>query len=375
MKKYTMKKLLALTLCVLFIFGFAFSSFALAIGDIDGKDGIKAADARLALRAAVKLDTLSDEQFAAADVNFDGEVTSADARLILRAAVGLEQLQEPETDPLEGAAEQFNSYVNPIKTAEHTISHIEINTSESKVKNNNIKFNKAAIGALLVASGEVSLLEVDEMLNAMEKELVNGLDYSETVNGEFYKNEAVSNDNFPIFGDELVSKLEYEDIEEYTVEEVSSVDFSEVLSDTYEVNSNSVYDTSSYKLKEVENLTKVTLVIKSEDYSLIKDSTEETSLMKVTNMNLRELVSSMSQMEGLDEQYGSVSCENATSTATIIYYFDSANENAPVAAMYDVTVECLPTLTFDVMGLISGDITLSLTNNAKTLYFFDGYYE
>ena len=60
--------------------------------DTDGDGQITAADARLALRASVGLETLSEEQILAADVNNDGEVTSADARFILRLSVGLETL-------------------------------------------------------------------------------------------------------------------------------------------------------------------------------------------------------------------------------------------------------------------------------------------
>ena len=64
------------------------------LGDVDGNGYIEAADARLALRASVGLETLSDEQTVIADVDGSGEVESDDARLILRASVGLE---DPET--------------------------------------------------------------------------------------------------------------------------------------------------------------------------------------------------------------------------------------------------------------------------------------
>lgn len=59
-------------------------------GDIDGNGEITSADARLALRASVGLETLSAEAGQAADVDGDEKVTSADARLILRYSVGLE---------------------------------------------------------------------------------------------------------------------------------------------------------------------------------------------------------------------------------------------------------------------------------------------
>jgi len=63
------------------------------LGDVDMNGEIKAADARLALRASVGLETLSEIQKKAADVDKNGEIKAADARLILRASVGLETLK------------------------------------------------------------------------------------------------------------------------------------------------------------------------------------------------------------------------------------------------------------------------------------------
>lgn len=62
------------------------------LGDVDGDKKITAADARLALRIAAKLEKASAEQYKAADVNGDGIVTSADARKILRHSANLESL-------------------------------------------------------------------------------------------------------------------------------------------------------------------------------------------------------------------------------------------------------------------------------------------
>ncbi len=66
----------------------------LLLGDVDGDNRVSAADARVALRASVELEKLTDQQFLAADVDKNGKLQAADARLILRAAVGLETLQE-----------------------------------------------------------------------------------------------------------------------------------------------------------------------------------------------------------------------------------------------------------------------------------------
>lgn len=61
-------------------------------GDVDGDGSISSADARLALRRSVGLETYKNNspEFTACDVDFDGDVTAADARLILRGSVGLE---------------------------------------------------------------------------------------------------------------------------------------------------------------------------------------------------------------------------------------------------------------------------------------------
>ena len=64
------------------------------LGDVNGDGKVTAADARLALRRAVGLETYEagSVKFLACDVDGNGKVTAADARKILRAAVGLEKL-------------------------------------------------------------------------------------------------------------------------------------------------------------------------------------------------------------------------------------------------------------------------------------------
>ncbi len=80
---------LATLLCLMML---PVSAFAGTLGDVDANGKVDATDARLALRAAVGLDVLSDEAKEAADVDLSGTVDATDARLILRAAVGLEDL-------------------------------------------------------------------------------------------------------------------------------------------------------------------------------------------------------------------------------------------------------------------------------------------
>ena len=65
---------------------------AVILGDVDDDKSITAADARLALRRAVELETYApgSREYIACDVDKADGVTAADARLILRAAVELE---------------------------------------------------------------------------------------------------------------------------------------------------------------------------------------------------------------------------------------------------------------------------------------------
>lgn len=59
------------------------------LGDVNFDGKVSAADARLALRIAAKLENPTAEQFIVANVIVDANVTAADARLILRVSAKL----------------------------------------------------------------------------------------------------------------------------------------------------------------------------------------------------------------------------------------------------------------------------------------------
>ncbi|MBQ7637285.1 MAG: dockerin type I repeat-containing protein [Clostridia bacterium] len=94
------KLFISVILAALTIALFVFTASANAIGDVDNDKSVTASDARLALRAAVKLENFAagSAEFLASDVDFDNSITSSDARLILRAAVKLETLKEKPAD-------------------------------------------------------------------------------------------------------------------------------------------------------------------------------------------------------------------------------------------------------------------------------------
>lgn len=65
------------------------------LGDMNNDGAINLKDARMALRAAVELETFEEttHAFLVGDVDHDGQITLADARMILRAAVEIEDLR------------------------------------------------------------------------------------------------------------------------------------------------------------------------------------------------------------------------------------------------------------------------------------------
>ncbi|MBQ6019204.1 MAG: dockerin type I repeat-containing protein [Clostridia bacterium] len=67
-----------------------------SLGDVNKDEKVNAKDARLALRAAARLETLDDLQTKLADVDGDGKIKAGDARKILRAAAKLEPLPETQ---------------------------------------------------------------------------------------------------------------------------------------------------------------------------------------------------------------------------------------------------------------------------------------
>ncbi len=95
-----MKKVLSMILAAAMLLTCLAAAFAARPGDMDADSKVTASDARTVLRAAVGLDVLTPEQFAAADADRDNRITASDARLVLRCAVDLESLDPapiPET--------------------------------------------------------------------------------------------------------------------------------------------------------------------------------------------------------------------------------------------------------------------------------------
>lgn len=108
--------LLAVLLSAVSFMAPAYASMA---GDLDGDGTVSPEDARLTLRAAVRLEIIEKSlaDFQVADVDRNGEIEPADARHILRASVGLEDLEELARGDIDWIlchnAEWWKEYKNP----------------------------------------------------------------------------------------------------------------------------------------------------------------------------------------------------------------------------------------------------------------------
>ena len=109
MKRKLFFAVLAAAVC---LFTFALFANAVVLGDIDGDSRRTASDARLALRASVKLENYApgSPEFTAADADGNGAINANDARIILRVSVRLDPLPE---DPAEVLVDT-DEYVDPV---------------------------------------------------------------------------------------------------------------------------------------------------------------------------------------------------------------------------------------------------------------------
>lgn len=147
-------------------------------GDIDGNGIVDTEDARLALKAASGLYSLTDDEtLIKADIDRDGSVTVYDARQILKATAGLTSLQPTGSfSGFDGGGifntddeliEYFNSALNKIKIAEPEYSYSAGFTKTSTDKLNEFQIKKIEfLGVDIGSSAEKITEEVKDMIIA-----------------------------------------------------------------------------------------------------------------------------------------------------------------------------------------------------------------
>lgn len=338
-KRSFLSIILAIILCCSSLF---VGASALTMGDVDGDGEVKAADARLALRASVGLENFNEEQKAAADVDGDGTIKAADARLILRASVGLEVLPELEKeehpeyhifekisttgktvcsfDGCEAELPSFNDIVNALKSTENGANYFT-GILEDITHNDKMEL-----------SGSFSSMMDDETNVAST-----ATSYSDLI-----VNRLLTINNFPTNGETYVSALTDSDVKSITIEETDGIDFISALPDSFTVDKNT-YDLTAIKSAEFPSVYKVTLVLNPEAVDIKKSASGASTFDKIyiadynkklesvrseINSGLSELATEMENMNISFSSSGTI-----TSSLTVEYFID-AETLTPLAAKY-----------------------------------------
>lgn len=106
---------------------FAMTSIAASLGDINGDGHVNSTDARILLRVAARLDSLSASQKTVADLNGDSHINSTDARILLRVAARLQTIpSETEIRDIDKLSFMINGEkYNIIRDGNKIISKLE----------------------------------------------------------------------------------------------------------------------------------------------------------------------------------------------------------------------------------------------------------
>ena len=208
----------------------------------------------------------------------------------------------------------------------------------------------------------------------------------------------------PVFNEDYVSRLGAGDVDSITVERVSGLDFSKVLSgfDDKFTSGKTEYDASPYKAMKVEgNVIKVTIDVKNEKYYggiELLPAAEQTSLQKIFGTDVREQLFSDSScskdcpencaehhyvkggngklfMETNQDGMGMKMTLNDMSTDGKVTYYFLEETYEPIAAVYEESEIMNQHMEMEInVGLvIKGKMdTLSKTNSV-TVYVFPNY--
>ena len=261
------------------------------------------------------------------------------------------------------AVPSFNDLVNVLKDGTHSYSGFKVTDSQAEQP----KFT--------------GLLEI--MLNMIPKkereQMYSELTTNETVYSAFISNRQISDYNFNLTGEKVVSKLKDSDPQSLKMEYVKGVDFIASLPNTYVNERNINEDLTPIKNTKLGDVLKVTVTFAPES------NPKESAIEKIDS-ELGEIIYESSHdiggLAGEMDIFGEDSMKmfvDSVASLTVTYYFD-AKTNAPIAAHYDDTViiDSAMNLYINDDGEIqkdpTGSMTLKMTTDLDSYYFFDDYF-
>lgn len=270
----------------------------------------------------------------------------------------------------------FNKLVNELKQREHTYTGFSEAVNSGKVTKHKFFISLAAKTAAALAGEK---LDEDTIIQQFADEMTN----AEHEYGSYVDHRPITNQNFYRIGKSTVCELTEADIQSLTVEEMEGIDFLAGLPDVVKIKS--AYSSASFdfdlteKIKKanIGSVLKVTVTLKDENYAAIKDSAEETALMRGMDQDLRALVQELNQSEDIDGMKYEMKCTAASSKGKITYYLDAVTM-LPIAAVYVVDIASTETFSLDMklagVPMMNGSMTIEMGNQNYSYYFFDSYF-
>ncbi len=215
------------------------------------------------------------------------------------------------------------------------------------------------------------------------------LNKKEATYTNYWWNDQFLTDDYPIQNSDKVSNLTKEDVTGINIQEISAIDFMdeiETIKDEEGKDTNKIKvqlsDSGYYRLVDLTdfralgygmtgNIYKITVTLKQETYSKIKNSTKETALQHATGIDIRtypELFTQNDSEDGFDLE---MKCNDVTSNCTISYYFLVEGEGTeatykPLASKYitrydiDQHIYLRAGMPISELGIDSGLVNLLL---------------
>ncbi len=380
--------ILATLLCLMML---PVSALAGTVGDVDANGKVDSTDARLALRAAVGLDTLTEDAKKAADVDFNNTVDATDARLILRAAVGLEKLPEavepepePEPEPEHPEFHEFKT-VSVTGAVKCSVSGCEAELPSFNDMVNGLKDNSDGIKYFTGIFEDISHFDEPQMGGTLAG-MMEGEEIAETTETEYMPlvvDRLITKTNFHSKGADFVSALTDADVKSIKIERADTVDFVSALPEKFKLGKFE-YDVSAIKAYDFPELYKITLVLPSQSVDITKPVKGESAYDKIYTQNYNMTLESMrlevssgfnaleKEMAGLEGMIKMKSSGSVTASLTVEYYV-TADTFTPVAAKYghvmDVVFDIKMTDAIGVVKYLTMLQKMDMTSNSY--YFFN----
>ena len=253
----------------------------------------------------------------------------------------------------------FNTLVNQINmSATPSISYSLLSRQDSvgRLKKDS-KGNEMCTITVPAAAKTLMRLAGDEEMDtdSIKEMLLSELGRSESVYSRYTMESPYLFQYYPIPQSNTVSELRKTDVTDINIQEIKNVDFMKEIHAIKDADGNETdkikvspggstaqkVDISDFKKlgdSMTGNIYKITVTLKQEKYSKIKDTTEETALQRATGIDIRTYPELFSQSEPGSEIKLDMTCKDVTSNCVITYYFlvtgSGTKTYTPLASRY-----------------------------------------